>query len=101
MQLALTSEQESLRRELREYFTAMRAPEIEEAMARHEMGGPLSRELARRMGADGWLGIGWPKEYGGQDRSPIEQLIFFDEASRAGAPVPLLTINSVGPTLMR
>jgi alkylation response protein AidB-like acyl-CoA dehydrogenase len=53
------------------------------------------------MGADGWLGIGWPKEYGGQARSPIEQLVFFDEASRAGAPVPLLTINTVGPTLMR
>ena len=36
------------------------------------------------MGADGWLGIGWPKEYGGQGRSPIEQFIFFDEAQRAG-----------------
>ena len=53
------------------------------------------------MGADGWLGIGWPKEYGGQDRSPIEQFIFFDEAQRAGAPVPLLTINTVGPTIMQ
>jgi alkylation response protein AidB-like acyl-CoA dehydrogenase len=70
-------------------------------MARHEMGGPLSKRLAQKMGADGWLGIGWPQEYGGQDRSPLEQLIFFDEAARAGAPVPLLTINTVGPTIMR
>lgn len=101
MELDLTSEQQALRAELRDYFAAMMTPEIEEEMARHEMGGPLSRDLARKMGADGWLGIGWPKEYGGQDRSPIEQLIFFDEASRAGAPVPLLTINTVGPTLMR
>ncbi len=101
MELALTSEQEALRAELREYFAAMMTPEVEEEMARHEMGGPLSRELARKMGADGWLGIGWPKQYGGQNRSPIEQLVFFDEASRAGAPVPLLTINTVGPTLMR
>ena len=53
------------------------------------------------MGADGWLGIGWPKEYGGQGRSPIEQFIFFDESMRAGAPVPMLTINTVGPTIMR
>ena len=53
------------------------------------------------MGADGWLGVGWPKEYGGQGRSPIEQFIFFDEAERAGAPVPMLTINTVGPTIMR
>jgi alkylation response protein AidB-like acyl-CoA dehydrogenase len=101
MELAFTPEQDALRRELREYFTAMMTPEVEAEMARHEMGGPLSRELARKMGADGWLGVGWPKEYGGQDRSPLEQLVFFDEASRAGAPVPLLTINSVGPTLMR
>ena len=101
MQLAFTPEQDALRRELRDYFTAMMTPEVEAEMARHEMGGPLSRELARKMGADGWLGVGWPKEYGGQDRSPLEQLVFFDEASRAGAPVPLLTINSVGPTLMR
>jgi alkylation response protein AidB-like acyl-CoA dehydrogenase len=101
VELALTPEQEELRAQLRDYFAAMMTPEVEEEMARHEMGGPLSRGLARQMGADGWLGIGWPKEYGGQARSPIDQLVFFDEASRAGAPVPLLTINTVGPTLMR
>ena len=38
------------------------------------------------MAADGWLGIGWPKEYGGQGREPIEQFIFFDESMRAGRP---------------
>jgi alkylation response protein AidB-like acyl-CoA dehydrogenase len=101
MELALTSEQEALRAELRDYFAAMMTSEVEDEMARHEMGGPLSRDLARKMGADGWLGIGWPRQYGGQDRSPVEQLVFFDEAARAGAPVPLLTINTVGPTLMR
>ena len=53
------------------------------------------------MAADGWVGIGWPKEYGGQGRTPIEQFIFFDESMRAGAPVPMLTINSVAPTIMR
>ncbi len=52
------------------------------------------------MGEDGWLGIGWPEEYGGQGRSAIEQFIFFDESMRAGAPVPMLTINTVGPTIM-
>ena len=49
------------------------------------------------MGTDGWLGIGWPKEWGGQGRSAIEQFIFFDESMRSGAPVPMLTINTVGP----
>ena len=52
------------------------------------------------MAADGWLGIGWPVEYGGQGRTPIEQFIFYDESMRAGAPVPMLTINSVAPTIM-
>ena len=46
-------------------------------------------------------GIGWPKEYGGQDRSMIEQLIFTDVAAVAGVPIPYLTLNTVGPTIMR
>jgi alkylation response protein AidB-like acyl-CoA dehydrogenase len=53
------------------------------------------------MGADGWLGIGWPEEYGGKDKTQLEQFIFFDESMRAGAPVPMLTINTVGPTIFR
>ena len=53
------------------------------------------------MCADGWAGIGWPEEYGGQGRSAIEQFVFFDESMRAGAPVPMLTINTVAPTIMR
>ena len=57
------------------------------------------QDMVRQMGKDGWLGIGWPKEYGGQGRGPVEQLIFFEEAGRAGAPIPLVTLNTVGPTL--
>jgi hypothetical protein len=52
------------------------------------------------MGRDGWLTLSWPTEYGGQARSPMDQLIFTDEAAVAGAPVPFLTINSVAPTIM-
>jgi alkylation response protein AidB-like acyl-CoA dehydrogenase len=99
--IALTDEQERLRAELRTYFAELVTPEVEAAMSNGEGGGPLSRELALRMGRDGWLGIGWPKEYGGQGRSAVEQFVFFDEAQRAGAPVPFLTINTVGPTLMQ
>jgi 3-oxocholest-4-en-26-oyl-CoA dehydrogenase alpha subunit len=101
MWIALTDEQEALRDELRAYFADMMTPEVETAMSNGEWGGTLYRELALKMGRDGWLGIGWPAEYGGQGRSAVEQFIFFDEAQRAGAPVPFLTINTVGPTLMR
>ena len=58
------------------------------------------RAVVRQMGRDGWLGIGWPPEYGGQGRTPIEQFVFFDESMRAQAPVPMLTVNTVGPTIM-
>ena len=61
----------------------------------------MSQDIWKQMAADGWAGIGWPKEYGGQGRTPIEQFIFFDESMRAGAPVPMLTINSVAPTIMQ
>ena len=53
------------------------------------------------MGADGWLTLSWPEQYGGRGASMMEQLIFTDEAAVAGAPVPFLTINTVGPTIMR
>src|SRR5438874_10845347 len=101
MELALTPEQQTLQQELREYFAKIVTPEIEEEMATGEMGGPKSKEAIRQMGRDGWLGIGWPKEYGGQDRTAIEQFIFYDESFRAGAPVPVLSMNSVAPTIMQ
>ena len=60
----------------------------------------MFRRLFAQMADDGWLGIGWPTEHGGQGRSALEQFIFFDEAERAGAPIPFLTIKSIGPVLM-
>jgi len=47
------------------------------------------RQVISRIGADGWLGIGWPKEVGGQGRPATDQFIFFDETRRAGAPFPV------------
>jgi alkylation response protein AidB-like acyl-CoA dehydrogenase len=47
------------------------------------------------------LGIGWPKEFGGQGRPPSDQFIFFDEAQRAVAPIPFVTLNTVGPTIIQ
>jgi alkylation response protein AidB-like acyl-CoA dehydrogenase len=100
VEIAYTQEQEALRKELRAYYEALLTPEVEEALAQSKGIGPTVRKIVRQMGQDGWLGIGWPKEYGGQGRSAIEQFIFFDESMRSGAPVPMLTINTVGPTIM-
>jgi alkylation response protein AidB-like acyl-CoA dehydrogenase len=100
MHIGLTEEQEALKRELRDYYGRLLTRDVEERLARSHGVGPVMRGIVRQMGKDGWLGIGWPKEYGGQGRSAIEQFIFFDESMRAGAPVPMLTINTVGPTIM-
>ncbi|MEV4738843.1 acyl-CoA dehydrogenase family protein [Streptomyces sp. NPDC049555] len=101
MDLTYTPEQQRLRAELREYFAQL-VPE--EAAARHTDAAERKRfyrRTIRRLGADGRLGVGWPKEYGGGGMSPMEQFIFFDEAAQAGVPLPLMALNTVGPTLMR
>jgi 3-oxocholest-4-en-26-oyl-CoA dehydrogenase alpha subunit len=95
MQLALTESQQALANELREYFASL----VEE-IARDDSGEATYTRYIRRMGHDGWLGIGWPEEFGGQGRDPIDQMIFVEESHWAGVPLPLLTLNSVGPTLM-
>ncbi len=104
MHIALSDEHERLRSELRSYFAELVTPELKQSLAATtgEFGdSDAYKGLIRRLGADGWLGIGWPEEYGGQDRSMIEQLIFSDEAAIAGIPIPHLTLNTVGPTIMR
>ncbi|HEY3820618.1 MAG TPA: acyl-CoA dehydrogenase family protein [Polyangiaceae bacterium] len=87
--------------ELRAYFAEVVTDAVLDEVAGTEGGGPLYSKALRRMGADGWLGIGWPKEFGGQGRSAIEQYIFFDEVQRAGFPIPFLTLCTVGPTLIK
>ena len=99
MYLAYTEQQQALRDELRTYFADMMTPELEEELATTEGGGPLAKQAVKKMADDGWLGIGWPTEYGGQGRSAVEQFIFYDEAQRAGVPIPFLTINTVGPSI--
>ncbi|MEB8339592.1 acyl-CoA dehydrogenase family protein [Streptomyces endophyticus] len=100
MHLRESAAQRELRRELRAYFASL-MPEEERRRAGEEgVGGSRFREIVVRLGADGWLGIGWPTEYGGQGRSAEDQYIFFDEVQRAGLPFPFVTVNTVGPTLM-
>jgi 3-oxocholest-4-en-26-oyl-CoA dehydrogenase alpha subunit len=104
VRVALTEEHERLRAELRSYFSDLVTPERRAALAAStgEFGeGGVYKDVVRQMGRDGWLGIGWPEEYGGQNRSMVDQLIFSDEAAIAGVPVPHLTLNTVGPTIMR
>ena len=95
MRLALTDEQLELQATLRAYFADLaRATSLDD-------GRPDYVTAIKQMGADGWLGIGWPTEYGGHGRGPVDQMIFVEESHWAGVPLPLLTLNSVGPAIMQ
>jgi 3-oxocholest-4-en-26-oyl-CoA dehydrogenase alpha subunit len=100
MEIGYTEEHQALRNRLRDYYSDLLTPEVEAQLVDSHGIGPDMRRVVKQMAQDGWLGIGWPTEYGGQGLGPIEQYIFFDESMRAGAPVPMLTINTVGPTIM-
>ena len=100
MYVGYDEDQLALRQELRDYYAQLLTPEVQEDLHHGHGVGPAMRKVVHQMGEDGWLGIGWPKEWGGQGRTPLEQFIFFDESMRCGAPVPMLTTNTVGPTIM-
>jgi alkylation response protein AidB-like acyl-CoA dehydrogenase len=100
MYLEETVEQQELRAELRTYFGKLLTDDVRRALDTETEGGEVFRSIVRQMGKDGWLGIGWPKEFGGQGRPATDQFIFFNEVQRARAPFPFVTLNTVGPMLM-
>ena len=110
MRIAYTPEQERLRRELRAYFGGLMTAEVRAGAQSREgatgdgdygngrslpAGGPAARPRTA-----GWRSAG-PHEHGGRGGTMLDQLIFTDEAAIARVPVPFLTINTVGPTIMR
>ena len=89
MYIAYTEEQEALRKELRAYYEKLLTPEIRDQLAAEHGVGPVHRKVIRQMGKDGWLGIGWPTEYGGQGRSRDRAVHLLRRVDgEAGAPVP-------------
>jgi alkylation response protein AidB-like acyl-CoA dehydrogenase len=100
MRLDYTPEQEQLRDEIRATMEKVMTPQRRAAVSERMEGGPAVRECVRALAAADLLGVGWPKEFGGRGFSAIEQFIFAEEARRVNAPIPLVTLNTVGPTLM-
>jgi 3-oxocholest-4-en-26-oyl-CoA dehydrogenase alpha subunit len=101
VQLDYTPEQERLRAEIRATLEQVMTPQRSAAISERMEGGPDVRECVRALAAANLLGVGWPKEFGGLGFSAIEQFIFAEEARRVNAPIPLVTLNTVGPTLMQ
>jgi alkylation response protein AidB-like acyl-CoA dehydrogenase len=100
MFIDLTPEQRQLQAELRQYFSNLISTDEMQAMEK-DRHNEAYRAVIRRMGKDGKLGVGWPKEFGGLGFGPIEQSIFVNEAHRADVPLPAVTLQTVGPVLQQ
>jgi alkylation response protein AidB-like acyl-CoA dehydrogenase len=98
MFIDLTAPQTVLRDTLRSYFAGLLSP-AERVALLTERHGSVYRDVVRRMGRDGWLGVGWPTVYGGRGFGQVEQQIFVNEAARADIPLPAVTLQTVGPVL--
>jgi hypothetical protein len=90
-----------LRNEVREFLAtalARRSP-----AARAESWSGYDREFSRKVGAQGWIGMTWPKRYGGQERSALERHVVLEEMLAAGAPVAhhWIADRQSGPLLLR
>jgi alkylation response protein AidB-like acyl-CoA dehydrogenase len=100
MKIEFTAKQLALQRELRAYFDELMTEELREELAGGgEGGGPEFRKAMRKLGADGWIGLSWPKALGGRELTAIEQYIFTEEIMRTGFPYPFLTTEAIGPVL--
>ena len=102
MKIELTKNQQKLKDELKEYFSTLLNKELLSEMSDpqfFEGGGPEFKKALKIMGEDGWIGLSWPKEFGGKEFTPIEQYIFVEEIMRTGFPFPFLTTESVGPMI--
>jgi 3-oxo-4-pregnene-20-carboxyl-CoA dehydrogenase beta subunit len=96
--LELTPEQRAFKEEARAYFEQLVSPEDRRTLLTERHGDTYER-IIKQMGADGWMGVGWPLEYGGRGLGEVEQQVFVNEAARADVHLPAVTLQTVGPTL--
>lgn len=107
MDFKFTKEEEKFRQEIRDFFKKEMPRDwngagfnVEDEFSNPEVLA-LRRTMARKMGEKGWLALSWPKAYGGQGRSHMEQLLFNEEASYQGVPgVDVFGVGMIGPTLI-
>lgn len=105
MDFQWTQDQLAFAADLRAYLDSL---DVSDVLAERRIGtaevsepGAAGQRLLKRMAADGWLGVGWPVEYGGKGRSAVEQWIFTEEMTSRRLPTGGLTLMAVGPTIMR
>ena len=104
MNFDLSAEERAFEAEVEAFLQANVSPEV---MDRHPeqlsqtVDSPAKRAFIRKLADRGWLGMSWPKEYGGQEKSGIYDFILTEALSRYGAPQPGKGVGIVGKTLIR
>jgi hypothetical protein len=99
MDFQFTPEEEAFRQEIREFLRQELGPEHKGRTPREL----FSREFTKKLAAKGWLGVGWPTEYGGLGRPYTQQLVYSEEMMQSRAPcgAHILAQNMAGPALFR
>jgi len=94
-------EAEALRHEVRDFLKTALAGR--KPVQRAESWTGLDADFSRQLGAQGWIGMTWPKQYGGHERSALERYVVLEELLAAGAPVGLHWIadRQSGPLILR
>ncbi|MGD9701029.1 MAG: acyl-CoA dehydrogenase family protein [Acidimicrobiia bacterium] len=106
MEFTFSAEDEAFRVEARSWMADHLVGEFAELGTGNDLGEghvlDVRRAWERELAAGGWIGIGWPKEYGGRDLPLTQQLIFNEEYARAGGPsrTGFFGEQLLGPTLM-
>jgi alkylation response protein AidB-like acyl-CoA dehydrogenase len=106
MDFAFTQEEEAFRQEVRDFIKEELPPDhVHEFMmlGLSEKDRAFTRSMAKRLAEKGWLTMAWPEEHGGQGRSPMEQVIYWEECSYYGVPGVDMGVGGVlwvGPSLM-
>jgi len=92
----------AFREDFRRYLDGIMTPEfLAEIRSEGNWGGSHTKAFWRKLGEDGYFGMGWPAEYGGGGKSPLYLHAFNYEMNYRRLPVPVVTLNTVAPTLMR
>ncbi|MGI9283799.1 MAG: acyl-CoA dehydrogenase family protein, partial [Pseudomonadales bacterium] len=102
MKIQFNDEQLALQKKIRAYLKDLFTPELEAELAAagaEEGGGPEFRKAMKKLGADGYISLSWPKEMGGSEATAVDQYIFTEEIVRTGFPYPFLTIEACGPVM--
>lgn len=102
MEFKFTPEDEAFRQELREFVQQQLPPDWEGGGRwPEEWNWEFTREMRQKLARKGWLTMHWPREYGGQDASPVRSAIYSEELAYLRAPGrDIFGVRMLGPTLM-